>query len=190
MKTASSTPEVEKKQVAAEKKGPSRADIRHGLDPDAASIDLNPKSISIADLVAMKMPESAKGGIDAFQTSRVGPFEKSTYRVEAKITSIEHKKDGDYYMVVKDQSGKQAVVEVPDPSLCKGSPLEGKIAEARKTLEERYHPTDKPKIVNDPATLDGVGFYGFKGRPGSGGKGSTPRLMPGVGVSFGPPGKS
>lgn len=174
------------KTSANAKKGPgaSRIAIKHGLDPDAGKIDMTPKDISVEDLIAMKSPEGTKD-LETYKDARIGEFEKSTYRITGTLKSIVHRKDGDYYLVMEGKSGAEAVVEVPDPALCKGSPILPEITAARDALEAKYHPTDTEKAINEPATIVGVGFYGWKGRPGAGGHGSTPRLMPGTGFSEG-----
>lgn len=100
-------------------------------------------------------------------------------------------KDGDYYLVMKGAKGGQTVVEVPDPALCKGSPLESQIAGARKQIEAKYHPTKDVQKLDQPATVTGVGFLGW-GKSSNGSKKkkggesrSGPRLMPGTGFTFG-----
>ncbi len=162
----------------------SRLDIKKAIDPGAAKIDRTAQEISVEDLVAMKLPDSVKGDLETYPEKRIGPFETSTYKMDATIKSVQHRKDGDYYLVVQGSSGKQAVVEVPDPEQCKGSPLYDDIKQTRQELEKRYHPTNDIKNVDNKATIEGVGFYGFKGRPGSGTQGRSPRLMPGIGVHF------
>lgn len=158
-----------------------RISIKHGLDPDASGIDHSAKAISIADLVNMKVPGA--DNLAAYNDRRVKPFETTTYEIEGTLKSIVHRKDGDYYCVVEDDKGNKAIVEVPDPKLCKGSPVEKDIAAARKTLEDHYHPTDETKEVNDKVTIEGVGFLST-GRPGSGNTTGKPRLMPGTGVEI------
>lgn len=161
-------------------KGASRVDVKHATDPGAALIDQTPRAISLEDFVALKAG-AAKGDLGTdFKDSRVDPIETSTYEVEATIKSVVQRKDGDYYMVVQGDHGADAIVEVPDPNLCKNSPLHDKIASTRKALEERYHPNSDVKEVNEKATIDGVGFLGWRGKPGS----NKPRLMPGTGVHF------
>jgi hypothetical protein len=163
----------------------SRVSIKHANDPDASKIDLTPKDLSVEDLLSMKLPEDMKGDLSEYSDRRIGEFEKSTYRVQGTLKSVVHRKDGDYYLVMEGKTGAQAVIEVPDPKLCKDSPIIDKIAAARNELEAKYHPTDTPKEINQPATIEGVGFYGWKGRPGSGGHGSAPRIMPGTGFHEG-----
>lgn len=156
--------------------------IKHANDPDAAEIDKAPKDITVEELIATKMPEGSKD-LENYTNSRVGEFERSTFRLKGTLKSIQHKKDGDYYLVMVGQSGAEAVVEVPDPDLCKGSPILPEITKARDELEAKYHPTDEVKTIGAPAVIEGVGFYGFKGKPGSGGNGRPSRLMPGTGFS-------
>src|ERR1051325_547730 len=118
----------------------ARIDIKHGLDAEAANINSTPKDITIGELVSMKLPEGTKPP-EAYGSSRMWEFETSTYRIQGTVESVIHRKDGDYFLKVSDGKGKTVVVEVPDPKLCKGSPLESQITETRKQIEERYHPT-------------------------------------------------
>lgn len=162
----------------------SRIAVKHATDPGASRIDRHARHITVEELLAMNLPKDFVGDLSDHPSDRIDDFENSTYSVDGKIKSIVQRKDGDYYLVIEGRTGAQAVVEVPDPKQCKGSPLESDIAATRKTLEDRYHPTDSPKEVNEQATVEGVGFHGFKGKPGSGGSASKPRLMPGTGVEF------
>lgn len=166
-------------------KPPARVDVKHAVDPDAAKIDKSPKPISVESLVAMKLPDGVTGNLESFPNKRIGPFETTVYKMDAKLKSIVHRKDGDYYMVVTGKSGAEAVVEVPDPEQCKSSPLYAEIKSTREELEKRFHPGDKPTEVDQDVSVQGVGFYGFRGRPGSGTQGRSPRLMPGTHISFG-----
>lgn len=158
----------------------SRIAVKHGMDADLKSVDMTPKTTTVEDLMAAKMPEDVKGDLSSYQDRRVGPFEKTVWQVSAKITSVQLKKDGDYYMKIEGANGGHSVVEVPDPKLLKGSPLEADITSLRKQLEERYHPTKDEKKVNDSASIKGLGFLGWRGRPSGG------RIMPGTGITFGP----
>ncbi len=161
----------------------SRVDVKHAIDPDAKDIDQTPKDISVEELLATKLPDGADLG--KANDRRIGDFEKSTFRVNGTLKSVVLRKDGDYYMVMQGKSGATAVIEVPDPKLAKGSPIYNKILAARNAIESKYHPTDKPKDINEPATIEGVGFYGWKSKQGAGGHGSSPRLMPGTGFTQG-----
>jgi hypothetical protein len=156
----------------------ARRAVKSTLDPSAKEIDKSIKDTTVEEIIANK-----GSGILA---SRVDPFEKSVWRVKAKVESIELKKDGDFYMVLRGEKGGQTVVEVPDPETCKGSPFEGEIRETRKALEEKFHPTKDKKEVNENAIITGVGFLGFNANPAKKGSGGITgaRLMPGTDVKF------
>lgn len=177
----SSTPPKTAGATGGKDGGGSRIDIKHATDPDAALINKTPKDISVEDLIATKLPDGFTGGLEDHKDSRIGDFEKSTYRISGMLKSVVHRKDGDYYLVMEGKTGATAVIEVPDPALAKGSPILPEIQAARNAIESKYHPTDTPKEINEQATIEGVGFYGWKSQQGSGGHGSAPRLMPGTG---------
>lgn len=156
----------------------ARRSVKTTTDPAAKEISLKVQDTTIEDLIAHKAPESLG--------TRVGPFEKTIWRVHGTIETIERKKDGDYYMVLRGEHGGKTVVEIPDPETCKGSPVEGQIKKTRGELEKDYHPTPDKQEVGKEATVEGVGFYGFGGPPKKGSTGySGPRLMPGTSVQIG-----
>lgn len=172
--TVASTNEAPKATTPAQA---ARRSVKVTTDADAAKIDKSIKDITVEDLIKNK----ANGEL----ASRQAPFETSVWRVKATVESIEQKKDGDYYMVLRGDKGGQTVVEVPDPSTVKGSPFEGEITATRKALEEQFHPTSEKKEVNQKATITGVGFLGFSSTPKKGSKGySGARLLPGTGIDF------
>ena len=167
---------------AAEKSG--RAAVQHGYDPGAASLDRTPQKITVEQLVSMRRKVGDDIELSNFPDKRVAPFETSTYQIDATIKSIKHEKDGDFYCVIQGDSGAQAVVEVPDPRVCKDSPMLPDIEKAREALYNKFHPTDTNRAVNEKATITGVGYLGTRKRKGSGTFSATARLMPGTGVTF------
>lgn len=160
----------------------TRVAVKHALDPDAAKINLVPRTLGLAELAAHKAPNDLGADISNpdYQKHRIAPFETQVWRVDVNVKSVVHRKDGDYYMVLTAKDGSESVVEVPDPKLCEGSRLHDQIAVARADIEKRFHPTDEPKEINQHATVDGVGFFGFKGKKG----GTGARLMPGLGFNW------
>jgi hypothetical protein len=155
----------------------ARRSVKTAMDADASKITLSPEDTTVENIAAQKPPSDLSG--------RTGPFETTTWRVKATIESVQLKKDGDYYMVLRGDKGGKTVVEVPDPKQCEGSPMHEQIAAARKQLEDKYHPTEQVKKVDERATVTGVGFLGW-GSSSKGAKGSSgARLMPGTGFDFG-----
>ena len=169
--------------LAANGGSATRRSVKTATDALASQINLDPQNTTIEDIMNQKAP----GDLG----ERTGPFEDSTWQVDATVESVQLKKDGDYYLVLKDGKGSETVVEVPDPKQCQGSPLQSQIAGARKAIEDKYHPTSDIKKVHDQATVTGVGFLGW-GNSGKNSKkkgavgGSGPRLMPGTGIKFKP----
>ena len=141
---------------------------------------MTPKPLTVAELSKMPLPPNFTGSLEDNQTQRIGDFERQVWSVNATIKSIQLRSDGDYYMEIEGPDGSKSVMEVPDPALCKGSPLQSAIAATRKALEARYHPTTVKKQLNDAATLQGIGFYGPRGSQAGG------RLMPGLAITFKP----
>lgn len=164
--------------ATAAPRGPSRADIKNGGDPDAATVQLTPRPLSVEALTTMPLPAGFTGNLEDSPNRRVGEFERQIWSVEATLRSIQLRSDGDYYIEFTDSDGRQGVMEVPDPAASHDSPLHPLIAAARHTLEARYHPTTVKQQLNDAAVLEGVGFYGFRGHQNGG------RLAPGISVSF------
>jgi len=181
---SSASPTAAREAAKATPKPVGRVTVEHGLDADASSVNQQPQTISVEDLLAMRNKVGAKVDLAAFHDRRIAPFETTTFEIEGVIKNIKHEKDGDYYLVLQGKTGAEAVVEVPDPKLCAGSPLLPKIQAARDALGERYKPTDTPKNLNEKITIDGVGFFGSRRKAGSGSFGSSVRLMPGTGVKF------
>lgn len=159
----------------------SRREVKIGLDPNAATVNMTPQDTTIEAIQGQPVPSKLGG--------RVGPFETSTWKVKATLESIKLMKDGDYYMVLQGDKGGKTVVEVPDPSKCKGSPWLSQISQARTELENKYHPTTTEKKLDDNATVTGVGFLGWgppSKDPKKGASGySGARLLPGLGFDFG-----
>lgn len=166
---------------------PSRAAVKRGLDDTAQSVAKGAKDITIAELMKLQRPQGLGDDISTaeFQDERIAPLETQVWRLKAHVKSIIKRKDGDYFLTIDDGQGHTTVVEVPDPELCKGSAFEKEITDSRKELEAKFHPTDKAQTVNAEATIEGVGFWGQKPRPGSPNAGSNgARLMPGTHIEW------
>ena len=159
----------------------SRIELNRAIDPDVAEVNLTPKDISVEDLVAAELPPDFKGNLEDSTRKRIGAFERTTFRLKGFLKTIMRCKDGDFVLLVAGNSGTTVTVEIPDPAQYKGSPLAGKIVAVRYQIEARYNPSDSIREIDQPVTLEGVGFYGWSGRPLPGDSKTVPRLMPGTG---------
>ncbi len=167
-----------------QKERSGRASVQHGIDPDASLVNRTPEKITVEQLISLRKKAGDNVELASYPNKRIAPFETNTYQIDARIKSIKHEKDGDFYFVIQGDSGAQAVVEVPDPSLCKGSPMLSDIEKTRKTLYDKFHPTDTDQATDVKATIVGVGYMGTRKRKSGGTFASSARLMPGTAVTF------
>jgi hypothetical protein len=147
-----------------------RIAIQRTTDPDAASVDQEPRSTTLADLRHFERPQSLDSHPD--QVKRLQGLEGQIWRIRAKVVEVTVHEDGDYYLVLE-QNGERFVGEVPDPKLCEASPFKDQIATVRRLLERDATPTAQPTPINRVADIEGVGFFGKKGKTDNGA-----RLLP------------
>ena len=173
-------------QQKAQGQKPTRIAVKHGLDPDIKHVDMTPRDITVEELIAMQRPKDMSNDLSSpeYQSHRAGPLETQVWRSKCTLQSIVHRRDGDYFLVVKGDTGATTVVEVPDPSLCKGSLVEEKIKSARSALDN-FKPGDQPIEINKPATIEGIGFWGAMPRSGGKGAPNGARIMPATNVQLG-----
>ena len=182
----------------------ARITVKRGTDPNATKIRRKPVSTTVERLLAARRPADLPADTRAakYDAARVRGLETTVWSVKARIVEIVLREDGDFYMVIEGANGGRTVAECPDPSLCAGSAFLKEITAARAALEAKFHPTKQTQKVNVPATLIGVGYFGFQGRPVPAGapqgsavpnttpgaippdKGNGARLMPLIGVKF------
>ena len=112
--------------------GKERWGPKDGTDPQAPNIDLtNITPEAVTDLVAIHQPQ-----LPADNTTRIVPDETHVYRVQARLVKWKHESDGDYHLVLTDDTlnygdesanppvpptGHSFIGEVPDPSCFSGS---------------------------------------------------------------------
>ncbi|HXA38830.1 MAG TPA: hypothetical protein VNW53_07520 [Phenylobacterium sp.] len=192
-------------QAGAACGGTERWNVKVANDPDATTIDANPKAASIVQMNAL-----TPGPVDA--GGRMG-VEKAQYTVRGYLSFFKHEADGDYHVVITDDTGvfstgktapngHSMVVELPDPSCFAGksgagpttSRLGQAIAEARAAFESQASHINgagiPPKTI--PVTVTGVAFFDFDhgqtGRasphPGVDGQGKVIELHPVTAISF------
>lgn len=164
----------------------SRIAVKRAADPDAAKIAKVPVKTTIEAMLQQVRPDDLNADIstEAYQNRRIGPFETTLWQVDATVTEIVKRSDGDYYLVIEDGKGHKSVVEVPDPELCKDSVKLAEITALRKQLEAKFHPSAQPQTLKVKARISGLGFFGFAksrdGKPPTNGA----RLMPGLKIDW------
>jgi len=131
-------------------------------------------------MLSQTRPDGLKSDISSpeYQTTRIANFETTKWVLEATITEIIKRPDGDFYCVIEGKTGARTVIEAPDPELCVGSHYLKEIKKVRKLLDDKFHPTGQPVKVNIKVKLTGLGFFGYQGKTATGEKTNGARLMP------------
>ena len=164
----------------------SRLAIKRATDAAAAKISVTPTKTTIEAMLKVVRPDGLAADLSTpeFQEKRAGPFETTLWQVDATITEVVKRADGDFYLVIESPTGARSVVEVPDPALCTGSKKLAEITAARQALEAKFHPTAQPQKVHLKARVTGLGFFGNakarEGHPATNGA----RIMPGLKIDW------
>lgn len=186
--------------------GVERWAVKVANDPGAAAIDPNPQAKTIVQMnQLLPGPLDGAGGRMA--------VEKAQYTVTGFLAFFKHEDDGDYHVVLTDETGvfskgatppngHSMVVEFPNPDCFAGkhgdgpktSPLGAAMHEALDVFEAQAKHIDGGHIPlkSIPVTVTGVGFFDFDhgqtGRgvphPGVDGQAKVIELHPVTAISF------
>ena len=162
--------------------GTERWFVKVGTDPDAGLVQLNPSvSISVSGLNTLpKLQNTVPHGDNKFRL----PEERVVYQVSGRLALFKDEDDGDYHLVITDDSlsytpggpgtngletGTSFIAEIPDPACVpgkKGDPntpsrFDTQLRDVRAKFEARFPggvgaDTDLGGI---PVTLVGIAFY-------------------------------
>ena len=162
--------------------GTERWAPKDGTDPQAPNIDLtNITPEAVTELVTIHQPQ-----LPGDNTTRIVPDETHVYRVQARLVKWRHESDGDYHLVLTDDTlnytdesanppvaptGHSFIGEVPDPNCFSGSdgsfgshtPFADGIISARQTIDQRFPNADQSGAWNDGVgarvEITGIGFF-------------------------------
>jgi hypothetical protein len=158
----------------------SRIAIKRATDDAATHIPGRAQKTTVEDMLNQTRPDGLAPDISSpeYQNKRIDKFETTKWQVQAVITQVIKRPDGDFYCVIEGKSGAKTVFEAPDPELCAGSHFLKEIKRVRKILDDKFHPTGQPVAVHINVTLTGIGFFGYQGKNAAGDKTNGARLMP------------
>ena len=137
--------------------GVERLSVKTGADPDASMVDLlNVVPTTIATMQSWPAPNPIPAN------SRISPFEKTVYVVNATLTRYKLEEDSDYYLVLEDAQGRTILSKVVC-ACCVGaqSPFLDAITVARNQFDARLTATTSFQNVRIPVRVTGVGFFDF-----------------------------
>lgn len=158
------------------KPGVERWSIKTGTDEQASQVATESIQGKIAELVSFPAPPDPDAVPD-----RDTPVELTTYTIDCTLVAYKEESDGDFHLVLSDDSNNTMIAEIPDPDFCAGSVWLEQITEARKTFDDRFGTmlaalaevnkmllaapnTDEAGVamithVSIPVTVVGIGFF-------------------------------
>lgn len=138
----------------AERCGVERAAVKLGLDAEATAVRMVPRDTTVAELVALVAPR---------RPTRRAAAELTTWRIRVTITAYKRERDGDYHVVVADDTGQRMIVELPSPTCAAAGAWAAQVATAREVLDRELaarRPSGRLRsVVIRDVTIVGVGFF-------------------------------
>lgn len=144
-------------EAATSKCGAERWAVKTGQDaPVFASWLLQETTVS--QLRTLRPPDH----IHSFK-GRVKGVEDRVFQVDASIAYIKHEADGDYHVVLVDESGESMIAEFPDPRCVGKSPWKSQVTAVRARIEalDLRMNAQIPPPSRLHCRVTGVGFFDF-----------------------------
>lgn len=151
-------PEAPRKEPAG-----VRRPVKNGTDADAGRVNATPVKTTIEKLSVQPRPPQLQSNDPNPEDDqhRFEPVETTVWEVEAEVVAYQLMPDGDFRVVLKGESGKQLVVEMPDPKLAGPKSRWAKeLTAARKVFDDKFHPTRELQEGHARLRLQGVGHFG------------------------------
>jgi hypothetical protein len=133
--------------------GVERWAIKTATDSEAQLIDPVPVVTTIAMLRSLPAPRPLPND------RRVGSAELTQYSLNATLTSYSIEDDGDYHLVIADESGRTMIAEIPSSACVSGSRFAAQIIFARRVFESRLTASPFFRRTKIPIVIQGVGFF-------------------------------
>ena len=161
--------------------GVERWNVKVGADPTVTQVKNVVADTSVRELGALPRPSQlmpAESTHPAYDDARIGPVETTVWRVRVQIIALRMEQDGDYHLVLQDDSGATLVAEVPLPSATSkprpfvpaSSPFFKDIQSARAAVDAKFGPAIKatafvPSIANADSKLVPVATFAAVAAP-------------------------
>jgi hypothetical protein len=132
--------------TAAEKIAPGteRWPVKTGSDKDVGQVKNTIVPSTVRELGSLPrpgvlMPATALN--DSYNARRVSPVETTVWQVKAKVIALKLEADGDYHLVLEDDSGAEMVAEVPYPNnefIATSSPFFKDVQDSRSAVNKQF----------------------------------------------------
>ena len=134
-----------------------REKVKHTNDGKAKFVNSRIHDVTIEGLASLRRPHMI-----FFRCARTNPVEFRMYRAQGILEAYRVQLDGDYHLVIRGESGKTMIVEIPDPrSVRFSSPFRNEIAQARNDFLNTFHPTRHWQKSDQRITVSGIGFWDY-----------------------------
>jgi hypothetical protein len=129
--------------------GVQRWPVKIWADDDAATVQRD--SVRAASIPALRALLRPSGPFP--HRGRIGPEERTVYRVRAQLAQVLAESDGDFHLLLRDSVDASAtlVAEIPDSACAVGTGHEAQYAEVRRTLRQ----LPRQAMVE----VEGIGFF-------------------------------
>ena len=127
--------------------GTERWPVKTGVDADVANVDKTRiVDSTVRELGSLPRPAELMPPNelhDAYDAKRAAPVELTVWRVTAKVIALKLEADGDYHLVLQDDSGAEMVAEIPYPDnafIATTSPFFDDVGTARTAVNDKFGP--------------------------------------------------
>jgi hypothetical protein len=125
--------------------GTERWPVKTGTDADVAGVDKTKiVDSTVRELGSLPRPADLMPPTelhDAYNAKRAAPVELTVWRVKAKVIALKLEADGDYHLVLQDDSGAEMVAEIPYPDnafIATTSPFFEDVGKARTAVNDKF----------------------------------------------------
>lgn len=135
-----------------------RWSIKVLTDPREAEVNLaQAAATTIASLTAVPKPDTDN------ELARMTPGETTVFRLtNVTLLKVFKSTDSDYHLLLDDGAGHTMIAEAPDPACASGSPIHTTLASVRNAIDAQFAGiSSTTQTVNEPVTLQGVGFFDY-----------------------------
>jgi hypothetical protein len=126
--------------------GSERWLVKTGADDDVDKVGKVVVDTTVRELGLFTRPDELLPATSAhteLDNTRVGPVETTVWRVTAQVIALKQESDGDFHLVLQDDSGATMVAEVPLPKpefVDPKSPFFDDIAKSRDAVQQQFQP--------------------------------------------------
>lgn len=127
--------------------GTERWPVKTGVDADVTRVDgTKIVDTTVRELGSLPRPAELMPPTElheAYNAKRAAPVELTVWRVKAHVIALKLEADGDYHLVLQDDSGAEMVAEIPYPDnafIATASPFFEDVRTARTAVNDTFGP--------------------------------------------------